>query len=127
MILGLDATVEMERPLRKKGRNNTSATKAMVYKCNCCGRKTRHSIPPAPKPHRPKPGSLKATSASAPPSAISQKTTTSSTTAASNPSSRKRPNKKQGGLKALLAKQKASQSSSSSGFGLDLMDFMSKG
>jgi ribonuclease MRP protein subunit SNM1 len=130
MILGLEATMEQQRGLKRHGkrRRNVPQSKFIIYQCKCCNKKSQHPIPTSLPRHQPRvTAASKRTSKTVP--LLSTKSQLSSNPVApesSNSSSKKRAKtRKQGGLQALLAKQKASQGTSS-GFGLDLLDFMKK-
>ena len=130
MIPGLAAVMVSQRRLKRrgKGKNDVPPDKSIVFQCNCCKKKTRHELPTSLPRHKPR----KTTTAnlnSVPFPSVSTTSKPPSIPVASdnlNISSKKRAKaRKQSGLQALLAKQKASQGSSS-GFGLDLSDFMKK-
>jgi RNase P subunit RPR2 len=123
-IPGWESTIQLPRKQIRKGKNKillAAKTKVVVYTCETCGRKTRHSLD---KPQMPRHtlGSSKSniTESSATPKAVS-------TIPSSTSSSRKRAkSRKQGSLEALLARKKPSDTRGSGGFRLDLMDFMKK-
>lgn len=134
MVLGWDATMKMESQRRRRKKKSIdqskdvqNTTKAMVYECESCSRVTRFPIA-LPKPRnkirlqRQTPsvgaGGTIPTQAKANPNPDIPLST--------NASSKKRAKaRKQSGLEAILAKKKSSEASSS-GFGLNLMDFMKK-
>ncbi|EKD12215.1 RNAse P Rpr2/Rpp21/SNM1 subunit domain-containing protein [Drepanopeziza brunnea f. sp. 'multigermtubi' MB_m1] len=125
MTLGWEATLEQDTPKRRKGKSKpgtdaSKAPKTMIYSCGACSKKTRISsgITKPPGRHR----KAMSNSSSNPVSIVTN--TTPQATSTPTPSSKKRQKSKKGGLAAILAKNQASQSSS--GFGLDLMDFMKK-
>lgn len=121
MILGWDGKLEagsQRRGARGKsisGKALTDRARAMVYKCESCGRKTRINISTSPS------------SVPKYKSAISHTNHTLSITEASNTSQsggkKRTKSRKQGGLEAILARRKATDSRSS---GFDLLDFMKK-
>ncbi|KAG9239190.1 hypothetical protein BJ875DRAFT_244957 [Amylocarpus encephaloides] len=124
MALGWEAIEEFKDPRRKRERNNVTSTKTLTYRCLCCKRRSNHTVTSCPR-HKPKKLSP---SFSRP--IIATTTTTTETMhnlpskeASSTNGKKRSKSKKQSGLQALLAKQKASQNVSS-GFGLDLLDFM---
>ncbi|PSS22528.1 hypothetical protein M430DRAFT_18076 [Amorphotheca resinae ATCC 22711] len=133
MILGWEATLQMEsrRPRRKNSsqkRDVQTPSKAIVYKCESCSRITRFNTPP-PAPRR-KIGSSRTKSSLGTgvptPSQAKEANPNTGVAPSTNSSSRKRAKtRKQSGLEAILARKKASEASTS-GFGLDLMDFMKK-
>ncbi|PBP25724.1 RNAse P Rpr2/Rpp21/SNM1 subunit domain-containing protein [Diplocarpon rosae] len=126
MILGWDASLELCR--KGKCRQRVEAAdkqiKTMVYNCGTCSRKTRISTGTS------KPSARHGKSISnslSNPRSISTQAVSQPITTATTSKRRNRP-KSKGGLAAILAKNHASQASqsSSSGFGLDLLDFMKK-
>lgn len=128
MILGWHGTLEVESQRfrrRNKGRLEQrprgETTRAMVYTCGSCGRKTKQRLNiPAPVTRR------KSQLPQAGPLSSMRHPSTPSTAPSANASSKKRAKtRKQGGLEAILAKYKAAESRGS-GFGLDLMDLMKK-
>jgi ribonuclease MRP protein subunit SNM1 len=126
MILGQGAELERNRQLerRGKGRYDTTRSKFIIYHCKSCNKRNQHRIPTSLPRHKPRTETVSALAPVA--STSSQLLSNSVAPEGSNNSSKKRAKtRKQGGLQALLAKQKASQSISS-GFGLDLSDFMKK-
>ena len=125
MVLGWEGRLEMASNgtvKRQKGKGGhllkTGASrdpKAMAYTCDSCGRTTQLPLDlPAKSPRNIQP-SLAQKSAKAPEKAV----------AATSSNIKKRAKSKKGGLAAVLAKQKESHSQST-GFGLNLMDFMKK-
>ncbi|EPE25703.1 hypothetical protein GLAREA_01615 [Glarea lozoyensis ATCC 20868] len=130
MILGLEATMEAQKESRRKlnGRRDAPQSKCITFACKCCKKKTRHPIPTSLPRHKPRKTSAHdPESANIPPSSANPKLSSNivATESPSTSSKKRAKNRKQGGLQALLAKQKASQGTSS-GFGLDLLDFMKK-
>ena len=133
MILGWDGKLEIESQRALRGKSTPRGTtrdraRAMVYKCESCGRQTRLNItPPAPKTKAlslsNKNHSSSITQGSSP-TLPPPKSNISS--AASSTSKKRSKARKQAGLEAVLAKQRAIDSRGSSGFGLDLLDFMKK-
>lgn len=139
MILGWHGRVELQSQRSRRGKNvsaekATDRARAMVYKCESCGRKSRINISSsAPKrksssvSHTEHLSSITPTSntpllpgISTPPQPTSN--TSATTTSASKKRSKA---KKQSGLEAILARQRATDSRGS-GFGLNLFDFMKK-
>ncbi|KAK2628001.1 hypothetical protein QTJ16_002647 [Diplocarpon rosae] len=123
MILGWDATLELR--MKGKGKQGVEADKqikTMVYNCGTCSRKTRISTGTSKPPARH--GKTISESLSSPRS-ISNRTASQPITTATT-SKRRNRQKNKGALAAILAKNEKSQASSSSGFGLDLLDFMKK-
>lgn len=133
IILGWEGKLEVDsqQPRRGKGRPKREApapSKAIVYTCDTCSRKTRFPLASTSRPARYKVASsnLKVLPAGKPSATPQMDSTSVTKTPSSSSNSKKRAkSRKNGGLEAILAKQKASQSASS-GFGLDLMDFMKK-
>ncbi|CAL3962441.1 unnamed protein product [Diplocarpon coronariae] len=123
MILGWGATLEPGR--KAKGKQRVEAAeplKTMVYYCGICSRKTRIStrIPKPPGRHGKSISKSISTLKSSSTLTIPQATTIGK-------SNKKRSrSKNKGGLAAILARNQASQVPSS-GYGLDLIDFMKKG
>jgi len=124
--------LETQRPCLKKIETEKvpapkrERKREMVYACAACSRRTRISvkaIEPRKTPITQKVTPIPATNQSIVPSLAKVSTLPGPPTAAS--SSKKRAKKKNGGLEALLANKKAADARSS-GFGLDLMDFMKK-
>lgn len=130
MIIGWQASLELRsRRCRRQGhnRNQQRPTKDLVYTCDSCRRTTHIPIAPA-APNRASKSSNIRTAAS-----VQQVNTNSAMTEPSpratsaNSSSKKRAKaRKLGGLAAVLANKQSASLSSTSGFGLDLMDFMKK-
>ncbi|KFY23100.1 hypothetical protein V493_06099 [Pseudogymnoascus sp. VKM F-4281 (FW-2241)] len=142
MTPGWSSTVKNEVQRQPKGRKDNNKRKAsaisqaaeryMVYTCDRCKRETRHVIstapPPRINPRRTEQSHLASGEGPGSFSGIPQSQAGTPTTPSANASSRKRAkSRKQGGLQALLAKNKEASQSSSSGFGLDLLDFMNNG
>ena len=129
MIIGWEGTLQIEsqRSRRdKKGRRNGNAAtraKAVVYTCESCGRETRHQLNDTPIRHKSVSSSSIALLASHQASLITS--TANTATPSANSSSKKRAKARKQGLEAILARQKATEAKTS-GFGLDLMDFMKK-
>ena len=125
MILGWEGKLEVEsgRAQRGKRKTTTDGTRAMVYRCESCGSKTRLNVSTSPS------SSQKHKSIShAKLTSSTLQTSNASTLSANTPPQAKKRTKarKQGGLEAILARQKAAESRGLSGFGLDLLDFMKK-
>ncbi|TVY18300.1 Uncharacterized protein LARI1_G004730 [Lachnellula arida] len=132
MILGWNGVLELKQLGRKNKRRQgkvSNPPRAVVYKCDCCGSKTRKSLPTPLQKHKPGTKSSKAVSvADAASSGTLQTKENPGLGQSSNANSKKRAkSRKQSSLQAILAKQKASEGASASGFGLDLMDFMKNG
>lgn len=136
MVLGWEATMEPSIPrLRKKrkrksdGNGNAPRSKSISFKCQSCHRITRHPILTTQQRHKPTSKSSNLSHISITISSSTQPSKTHPSAAEpslANSNSKKRAkSRKQGGLQAILAKQKASQGASS-GFGLNLLDFMAK-
>lgn len=132
MILGWEATMEPSNPRRRnKGKSygNAPKSKSISFKCQSCHRITRHPILTAQQRHKPTPKT--STQTHIPTNTLSSTLQSKTHPSVSEPSSansnskKRAKSRKQGGLQAILAKQKASQGVSS-GFGLDLSDFMAK-
>lgn len=90
----------------------------MVYTCGPCAGQTRFAV------GDPKPAYRKATSIVKKTAANIQESSNAPTSATVT-ASKNRKARKKGGLEAILAKSRAAQQTST-GFGLDLMDFMKK-
>lgn len=134
-----------EAKAKKSGRNRPRKTavpadrgdkdkteKTMITECLICNRKTRHSLPARAKSRSG--GAEHGASSRGPvpvPRTTDESTRASPTPLSSNASSRKRAKaRKQTGLQMLLAKKRTEghvTGDLSSGFGLDLMDFMKNG
>lgn len=141
MILGWGGKLEIDfqSARRRKSTPLKSATdraRAMVYKCESCGRKTRITISPSPLPRHKSislshtkhssgtAGASNTSSLSGNPTVQEAKSNNPSTPSASSSSKKRTKARKQGGLEAILARQKATDSRGPSGF--DLLDFMKK-
>lgn len=125
MVLGWEATLETESRGRKgkarKAMESTKERRAMVYTCGTCSKKTRFPTDIS-KPIRRSKAALHSTSVSASPAPVTQ-----SQPGVADTSSKKTPKRKsrnKGVLDAILARSQAQ--STSSGFGLDLSDFVKK-
>jgi len=126
-IMGWEGTMHTELPpsRRKNARLNGQAakqTKILVYQCKTCGSKTRSPLGTPPSAIRRK--STTSDSRSLAPSHSLNKATSSSSVPEVKSNSKKRAKARKGGLEALLAAKKAGPEAP--GFGLDLMDFMTK-
>lgn len=109
-----------KRPIIDDGvEKSTISTTSIVYKCNHCGRKTRHRFPVSSTTALRK-GSRQVLKSSSSLPATASAAVEKQTTTSSKKRARAR---KQGGLQALLAAKKEN-GASGSGFGLDLMDLM---
>ena len=140
MILGCNSKVDVEPQRARWGkRTPRKATRdrarAMVYECESCGRKTRVSISPPTSKYKALSVSntkhsssiTQASNISLLPPSLSLPQLKSNISSAPSSAGKKRSKaRKQGDLEAILAKQRATDSRSSSGFGLDLLDFMKK-
>jgi ribonuclease MRP protein subunit SNM1 len=140
MILGWVGKVEVESQQARWGKNTPrratrDRARAMVYECESCGRKTRVSISSPTSKYKALSISntkhsssiTQASNTSLLPSSPTLPQPTSNISSAPSSTSKKRSKaRKQGGLKAILARQRATDSRGSSGFGLDLLDFMKK-
>jgi RNase P subunit RPR2 len=132
MIAGWEGTVRMEsqRP-RLRGRIQKRITqnpsKVMVYECESCSRITRFSIPlPTPRNKIGLPRPIHSLGAGVPsPSPAKDNPNANSTTSANSSSKKRAKARKQSSLEAILARKKASEAGTS-GFGLNLMDFMKR-
>jgi ribonuclease MRP protein subunit SNM1 len=120
VILGWKSTMQTEsQPSRRRNPRPEELvmkqTKALIYKCKTCGRKTRFPLsrPSAVTRHKPESSYPKSTR-SIPGQSNPEK---------SNGKKRVRA-RKRGGLEALLAAKRTGPETS--GFGLGLMDFMKK-
>lgn len=133
VVPGLEGVLQRKRSPSKKvkkgapRRFSTATTQPgpMVYTCNSCSRSTEFISTSQPKPPR-----YKITAGvPLPPkelvNAAPELTRRASPVLASGIKKKTKSTKKSG-LAALLAKQKDSSQASSSGFGLNLMDFMKK-
>ncbi|CAG8952401.1 hypothetical protein HYFRA_00001148 [Hymenoscyphus fraxineus] len=134
MILGWEAAMAPSIPRSRRngksnGNGNGSKSKAISYKCQSCHRITRHPILNRQRRQKPAPKSSSSAHTLTPISSsnLQPKTNLSATAASSaNSNSKKRAkSRKQGGLQAILAKKNSTEAASS-GFGLDLLDFMKK-
>lgn len=126
MILGWEGTMQTEpRPSRRRTAQPdgqaVKQTKALVYKCKTCYRKTRFPLSDPPEATR-----HKVTSSNSRVMSTSELLTKPSpvSLAAKSNSKKRAKARKRGGLEALLAAKETSREVS--GFGLDLMDFMKK-
>ena len=127
MIVGWEGTKKMESQPARRGKalrdgQAVKQTKALVYLCETCGKKTRFPLSTKSQAYKHE------LTTSGLRSNITSQSSTKPSPASSAPeaksSSKKRAKaKKRGGLEAILAAKKAGDSS---GFGLDLMDFMKK-
>jgi ribonuclease MRP protein subunit SNM1 len=132
MVAGWEGTVKMEsqRPRRRdksqKG-NAQNPSKVMVYECESCSRITRFSIPlPTPRNKIGLPRPIPSLGAGVPNPSPAKGNSNANPAMSANSSSKKRAKaRKQSSLEAILARKKASEASTS-GFGLNLMDFMKK-
>ena len=130
-MIGWEGNLQLESVAGKKKKAKTGKMvkeklafkqqKAMIYTCDSCRRTTRFPLDLPAKPSRHVPSSH-SQSTTIPPGGPSTMTTAPTVLSSSI---KKRTKSKKGGLAAILAKQKESQSVST-GFGLDLMDFMKK-
>lgn len=128
IIIGWNGTLQTQRARNRNTRHGEASKtgRIMLYKCDSCGRTTRHHVAVAPQNTRTKSITSKPVPSLAP--AFSDTPAKSATIQTSTSSSKKRAkSRKQGSLQAMLAKQKESQALPGSGFGLDLMDFMKNG
>lgn len=121
MVLGWEGTMgekTRSRRTKKTPQSGQDIKKAVLsYKCDTCGRQTRFESGPKPPAYRRKSASSKLNSTSV---------TTATTSVEVKTNAKKRSKaRKRGGLEALLAAKKTEPETS--GFGLDLMDFMKKG
>ncbi|KIN01277.1 hypothetical protein OIDMADRAFT_41876 [Oidiodendron maius Zn] len=103
MVLGWEGTMQLESQRPRRRCNSQKAvpktSKAVVYKCESCSRANSSPVRASPVVNAP---------------------------LSTNASSKKRAKaRKQSGLEALLAKKKSSEATTT-GFGLNLMDFMKK-
>jgi RNase P subunit RPR2 len=128
VILGWDGTLQTEpQPSRRrKARTDGRAlrqTKALIYKCQTCGRKTRFPLsnPIQATRHKPKSSNSSPMATSLP---LTKPTPGFSVPEAKSDRKKRAKARKRGSLEALLAAKKAGPEVS--GFGLDLMDFMNK-
>lgn len=128
---GVNGKLERERKGKRNGKAQnsvqhkttlTARTQARIYTCFTCNQYTRTiSKYPAKKPRRKEKAGVPTTVASISPVVDKPAPVPVPQTAAA----KKSRSSKKSGLAALLAQQKKTQSSSS-GFGLNLMDFMKK-
>ncbi|KAF4637010.1 hypothetical protein G7Y89_g1079 [Cudoniella acicularis] len=126
LIIGWEGSMKIQhlQSRQKNGKNgkNDVPAKAMVYTCDCCGRKTRQPITTSSQRYKiPSRSSKSIISSTALHSTDTHSRSTVPTPESSNSSSKKRAkNRKHGGLSAILAKQQSLQGATASGFGLDL-------
>ncbi|KAH7336315.1 hypothetical protein BKA65DRAFT_31700 [Rhexocercosporidium sp. MPI-PUGE-AT-0058] len=126
MILGWGATLESSvqntKDKTRAKRKVRKQPRAMVYSCGTCSKTTRFPMSIS-KPSRRNKSVLHATSTLTAPAPVPQ----SQTSDANTPSKKapRRKSRKKGVLDAILARSQAPQATSS-GFGLDLNDFMKK-
>ena len=127
MIVGWEGTKKMEsQPARRgKGPRDGQAvkhTKALVYHCETCGKKTQSPLGTKLQAYRQNltTSGLRSNITS---QSITKPSPASSAPEAKSSSKKRAKAKKRGGLEAILAAKKAGEYS---GFGLDLMDFMKK-
>ncbi|CZT08197.1 hypothetical protein WAI453_002200 [Rhynchosporium graminicola] len=125
MILGWEATIAIEKSskrgtARKEAKVGNHQPRAMVYSCTTCFRKTRFSTGMS-KPARRRRTTLHSTNKL--PALMPPFQTKDAKTPAKSGSKGK--SRKKGVLDAMMARSQASQPSSS-GFGLNLSDFMKK-
>jgi RNase P subunit RPR2 len=129
MILGWEGTLQTEaRPSSRRRKTprddqDMKQTKALVYKCETCGRKTRFPLCAPPQNSKQKPGLSDSRSMSTS-QALTKPSPGSSVSEAKSSRKKRAKARKQDGLKALLDAKKSGPEAS--GFGLDLMDFMKK-
>ena len=119
------------------GRGNERMEKNLTYECLVCNRKTRQPLPAPIKSHSKKQEHTLSSRLASTTSKASEATqlptgpgTKLHAPASNNASSKRRAKaRKQSGLQAVLAKSKGDgpTGASSTGFGLDLMDFMKSG
>lgn len=127
MVLGWEGTLQVERPRRKRKRNeerNTiTGSRTMVYECSTCGEKTRESLNPPPK-RTTNSQTINLTSRRLHATPLPEQRSTAAVDSRPDKSStRKRAKaKKPGYLQALLASKQAPETKS----GFDLLDFMKK-
>jgi ribonuclease MRP protein subunit SNM1 len=141
MILGWDGKLKLDSQRAQRGkstpRRTTDRARAMVYKCESCGRETRLNMSSSAPKHKAlslsnAQDSSSVTQASntsllsGDPTPPQAKSNIPSTPSGSSSSKKRTKARKQGGLEAILARQRATDSRRSSGFGLDLLDFMKK-
>ena len=135
MVLGREGTMQLESQKPRRRYNSPKAvpktmpktSKAVVYKCESCSRVTRFPIPLlTPRKETrlllqtPTLGAGEANSSPVKASPVVN------APLSTNASSKKRAKaRKQSGLEAILAKKKSSEATTT-GFGLNLMDFMKK-
>ncbi|KAL2068808.1 hypothetical protein VTL71DRAFT_15146 [Oculimacula yallundae] len=126
MILGWEATLEGEERSKKRNTQKKleveNQPRAMVYTCATCSKKTRF-LTGISKPARRIRTAMNSQPISSHPAPQSQSQT--SDTKAPLKTGAKRKSRKKGVLDAILAKNQATKALSS-GFGLDLSDFMKK-
>ncbi len=126
IILGWEGTMQTntQSPQRKKVQphhQRVKQTRALIYNCETCGRKTRFPLNNTSQANRHRSTSLNSKSMST--SQSLAKPSSVSSVPDGKPTVRKRTKaRKRGGLEALLAAKKPG--SENSGFGLDLMDFI---
>jgi ribonuclease MRP protein subunit SNM1 len=139
MILGWGGKLEVETQRARRGSSTPKRTmadrvRAMIYRCESCGRQTRINIS---APSKNKASSVTNTKHSSniaqasntsllPSSPTLQQPKSNVSSTASSTNKKRTKARKQGGLEAVIARQRAADSSRSSGFGLDLLDFMKK-
>jgi RNase P subunit RPR2 len=128
MILGWEGTLQTEgQPSRRKKApqkgQDVKHTKALIYNCKTCGRKTRFALGTPPQANKQKSGSSNSRSMSTI-QTLPKPSLGSSAPEAKLSSKKRAKTRKRGGLEALLAAKKAGPETS--GFGLNLMDFMKK-
>ncbi|KAG4444495.1 hypothetical protein IFR05_000086 [Cadophora sp. M221] len=129
MILGWEATLQTEVRSKKgkaarKEREAAGYVRTMVYTCGTCSKKTRFPTSIS-KPIRRKKAALSSTSTSTAPAPASAPQSQSNDSSTPSKKAPKRKSRKKGVLDAILARSQAPQATSS-GFGLDLSDFMRK-
>lgn len=126
MIMGWQATlrVQSQRIRRQKGNTKRSCPKEIVLNCEVCDRNTRISLNPVAPRYTVRP-TKNATQERKRLGEAAVQPESNSGTVSANSSSKRRAKARKGGLGALLASKKASDTAST-GFGLDLMDFMKK-
>lgn len=123
--------------LREGGGAAAAAEKCIFHECLVCNRKTRQPLQISVKSNSKQQEQVSSPSLASPASAVTGRTQLPAKSrpeppmsSSMNASSRRRARaRKQGGLQALLATKKEDESSGglSTGFGLDLMDFMRSG
>jgi RNase P subunit RPR2 len=128
MILGWEGTMQTETQLSRGKKlqphgQGAKPTKALIYNCETCGRKSRFPLnhPSQTNRHR----SVSSNSRPISTSQFLTRPNSASSALEAKPGSKKRTKaRKRGGLEALLASRKIGPESS--GFGIDLMDLMKK-